>query len=68
MVTNGQRYKVHDYFMENKRQKQVTTWVMRCNTVVSPSGNFNCFNCNNGNGVRPVCILKSNLFVSKVEE
>ena len=36
--------------------------------VVSPSGciiNFNCFNCG---GVRPVCILKSNLFVSKVEE
>ena len=23
MVTNGQRYKVHDYFMENKRQKKI---------------------------------------------
>lgn len=36
--------------------------------VVSPSGfidgNYYC----NGDGVRPVCILKSNLFVSKVEE
>ena len=36
--------------------------------VVSPSGNI----CNdfyyNENGVRPVCILKSNIFVSKVEE
>lgn len=37
--------------------------------VVSPSGNFNSFNFNYcGLGVRPVCILKSNLFVSKVEE
>lgn len=37
-------------------------------TVVSPSGCFlrNLYDiCN---GVRPVCILKSNLFVSKVEE
>ena len=37
-------------------------------TVVSPSGcvgSSYCFNCL---GVRPVCILKSNLFVSKVEE
>ena len=36
--------------------------------VVSPSGficNSNCFSVD---GVRPVCILKSNLFVSKVEE
>lgn len=36
--------------------------------VVSPSGcigSSGYFNCN---GVRPVCILKSNLFVSKVEE
>lgn len=36
--------------------------------VVSPSG----FICDNdydiGNGVRPFCILKSNIFVSKVEE
>lgn len=36
--------------------------------VVSPSGYFYCYNCRNCNGVRPVCILKSNLFVSKVEE
>lgn len=36
--------------------------------VVSPSGLFNCNGCFNGFGVRPVCILKSNLFVSKVEE
>ena len=36
--------------------------------VVSPSGGiFNCI-CNYGFGVRPVCILKSNIFVSKVEE
>ena len=37
-------------------------------TVVSPSGNFNNSYCFYVNGVRPVCILKSNIFVSKVEE
>ena len=42
--------------MENKRQKQVITWVMRCNTVVSPSGNINSNNYNNSNGVRPTWI------------
>lgn len=36
--------------------------------VVSPSGNILNFNCCNGRGVRPFCILKSNIFVSKVEE
>ena len=36
--------------------------------VVAPSGNFiNCY-CNFGGGVRPVCILKSNIFVSKKGE
>lgn len=36
--------------------------------VVAPSGNF--FRCNyrRSNGVRPFCILKSNIFVSKVVE
>ena len=36
--------------------------------VVSPSGDvdYNCYY--SGFGVRPVCILKSNIFVSKVEE
>ena len=37
-------------------------------TVVSPSGYICGFNYNYGYGVRPVCILKSNIFVSKVEE
>ena len=37
-------------------------------TVVSPSGGVGWYDCNNDLGVRPVCILKSNLFVSKVEE
>lgn len=36
--------------------------------VVSPSGLIGSNFYGNGNGVRPVCILKSNLFVSKVEE
>ena len=35
--------------------------------VVAPSGNFGRNNCNNGRGVRPFCILKSNIFVSKGE-
>lgn len=37
-------------------------------SVVSPSGHFDGNYCNNSYGVRPVCILKSNIFVSKVEE
>ena len=35
--------------------------------VVSPSGHFNYDLCNYYDGVRPVCILKSNIFVSKGE-
>ena len=35
--------------------------------VVSPHGIIYCNVCSDGNGVRPVCILKSNLFVSKVD-
>lgn len=37
-------------------------------TVVSPSGYIGCGSCFGSYGVRPVCILKSNIFVSKVEE
>ena len=37
-------------------------------TVVSPSGSFNYDIYYYAYGVRPVCILKSNIFVSKVEE
>ena len=36
--------------------------------VVSPSGVFDYLSFSSANGVRPVCILKSNIFVSKVEE
>lgn len=35
--------------------------------VVSPSGYFNYDNCDNDFGVRPFCILKSHIFVSKGE-
>nr|DAI43962.1 MAG TPA: hypothetical protein [Caudoviricetes sp.] len=35
--------------------------------VVSPSGYFSNRSCNLSFGVRPVCILKSNIFVSKGE-
>lgn len=42
-------------------------WEKTC-AVVSPSGHiFNDY-CFNENGGRPVCILKSNIFVSKAEE
>lgn len=37
-------------------------------TVVSPSGDFGSGSGSSRSGVRPVCILKSNIFVSKVEE
>ena len=33
-------------------------------TVVSPSGNFYGFSCNDVNGVRPVCIFSSSIFES----
>lgn len=36
-------------------------------SVVSPSGVINLINCYYGRGVRPFCILKSNIFVSKGE-
>lgn len=36
--------------------------------VVSSAGNINFNLCNDTNGVRPVCILKSNIFVSKKGE
>ena len=36
-------------------------------SVVSPSGNFYHNLCNSSSGVRPFCILKSNIFVSKGE-
>ena len=35
---------------------------------VSPSGGVGYVNCSGSRGVRPFCILKSNIFVSKVEE
>ena len=36
--------------------------------VVSPAGYVNCDDYGVSDGVRPFCILKSNIFVSKVEE
>lgn len=39
-----------------------------CLAVVSPSGSISWGIYNDEGGVRPVCILKSNIFVSKVEE
>ena len=51
----------------------LTPWSTPCNeyykwtAVVLPSGCINDNICNFGYGVRPVCILKSNIFVSKGE-
>lgn len=42
-------------------------WEKAC-AVVSPSGLICNNNCVSENGVRPACILKSNIFVSKAEE
>lgn len=41
-----------------------TSWVC----IVSPGGDIDCDGCRSSDGVRPFCILKSNIFVSKVEE
>ena len=61
--------------------KGLTDWYWTCTSwstkergweysvaVVSPSGRINDDGYGYGRGVRPVCILKSNIFVSKVEE
>ena len=67
-------------YTELTPNKKLNDWYWTCDSwstedrgwksvaVVSPSGNVNGNYCRNGRGVRPVCILKSNLFVSKVEE
>ena len=61
--------------------KGLTDWYWTCTSwstkergweysvaVVSQSGGINYSNYDDSRGVRPVCILKSNIFVSKVEE
>lgn len=61
--------------------KGLTDWYWTCTSwstkergweysvaVVSPSGSVDGNYCRDGSGVRPFCILKSNIFVSKVEE
>lgn len=61
--------------------KSLTDWWWTCSpwssedrgwkysvAVVSSGGDFNRYSYYDCNGVRPFCILKSNLFVSKVEE
>ena len=51
----------------------ITPWSTPCNdyersvSVVSPSGYFSHHYCYSHRGVRPFCILKSNIFVSKGE-
>ena len=49
----------------------ITPWSTSCNdcktypTVVSPSGDFNYFDCGRNVGVRPVCIFSSSIFESE---
>lgn len=51
----------------------ITPWSTSCNdceyaeAVVSPSGLIHCYDCNFDDGVRPFCILKSNIFESEDE-
>ena len=52
----------------------ITPWSTPCNgyyrsvTAISPYGCFDDYDCNNRYGVRPFCILKSNILVLKGEE
>ena len=67
-------------YTELTPNKKLNDWYWTCDSwstedrgwksvaVVSPSGGVNGNYCCNGRGVRPVCILKSNIFVFKVEE
>lgn len=67
-------------YTELTPNKKLNDWYWTCTSwstkergwnsvaVVSSSGGVDYNYCFSGNGVRPVCILKSNLFVSKVEE
>ena len=57
----------------NKWWWLISPWSTPCNdysstvAVVSPSGYISRSRCGSGNGVRPFCILKSHIFVSKGE-
>ena len=57
----------------NKWWWLISPWSTPCNdysgtvAVVSPSGGIRYCSCNSNGGVRPFCILKSHIFVSKGE-
>lgn len=57
----------------NKWWWLISPWSTPCNdysstvAVVSPSGGINYDNCDGSRGVRPFCILKSNIFIEKGE-
>ena len=67
-------------YTELTPNKKLNDWYWTCTSwstedrgwksvaLASPSGGVYSNDCDNVRGVRPVCILKSNLFVSKVEE
>lgn len=57
----------------NKWWWLISPWSTPCNdysgtvAVVSPSGGIRGYGCRDGGGVRPFCILKSNIFIEKGE-
>lgn len=57
----------------NKWWWLISPWSTPCNdysstvAVVSPSGNVSHYDCDGSRGVRPFCILKSNIFIEKGE-
>lgn len=60
--------KLNDYYWTCSTWSTEERGWKYAHAVVSPSGNIGSNYCSLSGGVRPVCILKSNLFVSKVEE
>ena len=75
-ITFDEARKYNNLFVNNK----LNDWWWTCTpwstaergweysiAVVASSGGFSFGNCDDDNGVRPFCILKSNIFVSKGE-
>lgn len=72
-VDEYRKYRSLIHNVENYWWWLVTPWSTSCNdyqtpvTVIASSGNVSNGGCSLRSGVRPVCILKSNIFVSKGE-
>lgn len=74
-ITFDEARKYNDLLVYNKLNEwwwTITPWSTSDRgwnslAVVAPGGYVNYFSCYCGNGVRPVCIFNSNIFVSKEE-